>query len=154
MNFCHTFVHSCPYFKDISFSGEEHWHRDVQMTFCPGHISTLAIINNLCSLRLWKSSLVSIRLRHLKNLTFHFHCRAHTLNECRCQASTTLFSPTPRYDTLGRMPKPESKNRTQRGISNMTTRLSLKPSREHDKKPDEEGNRVSALSKYPHVTGC
>lgn len=126
--------------NSVSFLGKNitHLHRDIHNNILDfvqdtGVFVSLSwtLINNLCSPRLWGLcheyasliNLASVRLRHLKTWGFISTLRAYTLN-----INVRVPQPSLSHTSLWHF----RKNRIQHGISNITTRLSLKLSRDQD----------------------
>lgn len=100
-----------------------------------------------------KISLVPTRL--LKGLTFPFPLKRTHLGTL-VSGLHGLHSCTPSLQRFGKVAKTLSKKRRQRGHSNVTTRLSLKHSREHDKMKSQVKRTAEAALSIPvsHETRC
>lgn len=100
-----------------------------------------------------KISLLPTRL--LKGLTFHFPLQSTHLRTL-VSGFHGLHSCTPSLQRFGKVAKTLSKKRRQRGHSNITTRLSLKHSREHDKMKSQVRRAAEAAVSIPvsHDTRC
>lgn len=100
-----------------------------------------------------KISLVPVRF--LKSLTFHFPLKSTRLGTF-VSGFHGLHSCMPSLQRFGKVAKTLSKKRRQSRHSNITTRLSLKLSREYDKMKSQVKRAAEAALSIPvsHETRC